>query len=80
MLITLFITITFFSHNLFALSLGNPGTQFVLSGDNSPATPPIFEHVDISEGWADPRINGGRLLDVSASPCCHPRRTPHPRC
>ncbi|KAF8271983.1 hypothetical protein EI94DRAFT_1770123 [Lactarius quietus] len=39
----------------------------VLAESNSLIVPPggVWDEVDISEGWADPRINGGRLLDVS---------------
>jgi hypothetical protein len=44
----------------------------LLSESDSSIAPPdgMWEEVDISEGWADPRINGGRILDVSC-PICH---------
>jgi len=42
--------------------------QVVLSPNDSPtapAPPDTWENVDISQGWADPRINGGRFLDFT---------------
>ena len=54
--------------NVFALTIrDDSGVQAVLAGHNSFIAPPDrgWKEVDISEGWADPRINGGRLLDVS---------------
>lgn len=66
MLTTIILASALCTHNVFALSIGNRGAQVVLSGNIIPASP--WEDVDISEGWADPRINGGRFLDVSLSP------------
>lgn len=54
--------------HVFALTLRDgSNVQAVLSESNGPIIPPngMWDEVDISEGWADPRINGGRLLDVS---------------
>ena len=54
--------------NVFALTVREDGSvQAVLSEPNSSIAPlnGAWEEVDVSEGWADPRINGGRLLDVS---------------
>ena len=55
--------------NVFALTVRDDdgGVQAILSESNSPIALPdgVWEEVDISGGWADPRINGGRLLDVS---------------
>jgi hypothetical protein len=53
-------------HNALASTIGDRSSpQVVLSGYDSPtATPDTLKDVDISEGWADPRINGGRFLDV----------------
>ena len=53
-------------HNALASTIGDRSSlQVVLSGYDSPtAMPDTLEDVDISEGWADPRINGGRFLDV----------------
>jgi hypothetical protein len=54
--------------NVFALTVrDDDGVQAILSESNSPIALPdgVWNEVDISEGWADPRINGGRLLDVS---------------
>jgi hypothetical protein len=55
-------------HNAIASTIGDRSSpQVVLTGYDSPtAIPDTLEEVDISEGWADPRINGGRFLDV-----CH---------
>ncbi|KAH9179349.1 hypothetical protein EDB89DRAFT_2063438 [Lactarius sanguifluus] len=56
------------SPTVFALFVRDGSEQAVLSesNSNSIALPDgEWEEVDISEGWADPRINGGRLLDVS---------------
>jgi len=71
MLIIIPVAGALFTHNALAAStIGRSGTpQVVLSGNDGPATPPgTWKDVDISEGWADPRINGGRLLDVSRMP------------
>jgi len=61
-----------FSRNTLALTVGRPGSmlQMVLSSENDSPTAPhdTWKDVDISSGWADPRINGGRLLDVSRLP------------
>lgn len=57
-----------FNSNVFALTVRDDGgVQTVLSEPSSSIVPPggVWDEVDISEGWADPRINGGRLLDVS---------------
>jgi hypothetical protein len=53
-------------HNALASTIGDRSSpQVVFSGHDSPtAIPDNLEEVDISEGWADPRINGGRFLDV----------------
>ncbi len=53
-------------HHALALTTGSRAApQVVLSGYESPtAIPDTLEDVDISEGWAEPRINGGRFLDV----------------
>ncbi len=53
-------------HNALASTIGDRDSpQVVFSGYESPtAIPNTLEDVDISEGWADPRINGGRFLDV----------------
>jgi hypothetical protein len=54
-------------HNALASTIGDRSSpQVVLSGYDSPTAMPdrTLEDVDISEGWADPRINGGRFLDV----------------
>ncbi len=56
------------SPSVFALTVREGGVQAVLSEPNSNSIAPPdgpWDEVDISEGWADPRINGGRLLDVS---------------
>jgi hypothetical protein len=56
------------AHNAFALTIRSHDApaQVVMSGNLDHAAPPdTWEEVDISDGWADPRINGGRLLDVS---------------
>ena len=48
--------------NVFALTVRDSGSvQAVLSeSDSSIARPDgVWNEVDISEGWADPRINGG---------------------
>ena len=70
MLILLPVAGALFSHNALALMIGDRDTpQVVLSNhDSSAATPSsVLEDIDISEGWADPRINGGRFLDVRHS-------------
>jgi hypothetical protein len=57
------------SPNVFALTLRDDnGAQAVLAESNSSIAPPDrgWEEVDVSQGWADPRINGGRLLDFTA--------------
>jgi hypothetical protein len=53
-------------YNALASTIGDRSSpQVVFSGYDSPAAiPDILEDVDISGGWADPRINGGRFLDV----------------
>ena len=53
-------------HNALASTIGDRiSPQVALSGYDGPtAIPDTMEDVDISEGWADPRINGGRFLDV----------------
>ncbi len=53
--------------NVFALTVHDDTVQAVLSKSDNFLAPlnAVWEEVDISEGWADPRINGGRLLDVS---------------
>jgi hypothetical protein len=67
------------SPNVFALTLRDDnGAQAVLAESNSSIAPPDrgWEEVDVSQGWADPRINGGRLLDVSrlsVMRCTHER-------
>lgn len=50
----------------FASTVGDRSSpQMVFSGLDSPtAISDTLEDVDVSEGWADPRINGGRFLDV----------------
>jgi len=62
----------FFTQDTLALTVGRPGStpQIVLSSANDSPTAPhdTWKDVDISSGWADPRINGGRLLDVSRMP------------
>jgi hypothetical protein len=72
MLIVITVAGALFAHNAFALIVGRSSTpQAVLSADDDGrlALPAGFwKDVDISEGWADPRINGGRLLDVSRIP------------
>lgn len=70
MLILLPVAGALLSHNALALMIGDHDTpQVVLSNhDSSAATPSsVLEDIDISEGWADPRINGGRFLDVRHS-------------
>ena len=59
-------------HNAFASIVGDSSSpQVVLSGhDSTTAIPDTLEDVDISEGWADPRINGGRFLDVRRMLVC----------
>ena len=56
------------SHHVFAFAAtvsDHSSPQVIFSGhDSSTAIPDTLEDVDISEGWADPRINGGRFLDV----------------
>ena len=74
LLIVIPIAGTFFTHNTLALAVavGRPDSvpQMVLSSANDSPTAPhdTWKDVDISSGWADPRINGGRLLDVSRMP------------
>jgi hypothetical protein len=53
-------------YNALASTIGDRSSpQVVLSGyDSLTAIPDTLEDVDFSEGWADPRINGGRFLDV----------------
>jgi hypothetical protein len=53
-------------YNALASTIGDRSSpQVVLSGyDSLTAIPDTLEDVDISQGWADPRINGGRFLDV----------------
>ncbi|KAH9047694.1 hypothetical protein EDB84DRAFT_1393152 [Lactarius hengduanensis] len=56
------------SPTVFALFVRDGSEQAVLSESNSNSIALLdgeWEEVDISEGWADPRINGGRLLDVT---------------
>ena len=72
MLIILPVAGALLTHTAFALTIGDRGTpQVVLPNHDSPPTAPpdILEDVDISEGWADPRINGGRFLDVRGTRC-----------
>ena len=60
--------------NVFALTVPDDGGgQAVLSDPSCSITPPggVWDEVDVSEGWADPRINGGRLLDVSHPSVIH---------
>jgi hypothetical protein len=75
MLFALILITALFVHDVFSLSIPSSGTQLVLSGGNSPPTQPnVWEDVDISKGWADPRINGGRLLDVGPTLVTTPSR------
>ena len=66
MLIVLPVAGALLFHNTLASTIGGRSSpQVVFSGQDSPtAIPSTLEEVDISEGWADPRINGGRFLDV----------------
>ena len=66
MLIVLPVAGALLFRNALASTIGDRSSpQVVLSGYDSPtAIPDTLEDVDISEGWADPRINGGRFLDV----------------
>lgn len=66
MLIVLPVAGALLLHNALGSTIGDRSSpQVVFSGYDSPtALPDTLEEVDISEGWADPRINGGRLLDV----------------
>jgi hypothetical protein len=66
MLIILPVSGALLFHNALASTIGDRGSpQVVLSGYDSPtAIPDTLKDVDISEGWADPRINSGRFLDV----------------
>ena len=71
MLIIIPVAGALFTHNALAAStvrrLGTP--QVILSANDGPSAPPdTWKDVDISDGWADPRINGGRLLDVGRMP------------
>ena len=52
--------------NALASTIGDRSSpQVGFSGYDSPtALSNTLEDVDISGGWADPRINGGRFLDV----------------
>jgi hypothetical protein len=70
MLILIPVAGALFTHNALASAIRRPGKQqAVLSANDSPPAPPdTWKDVDISEGWADPRINGGRLLDVGRMP------------
>jgi hypothetical protein len=63
MLIILPVAGAFLTHNALALMIGSRGAPQVIF-DNPAAPSSILEDVDVSEGWADPRINGGRFLDV----------------
>jgi len=59
------------AHTALGLTLrsDNAAVQVVLSPNDSTTEPPdTWEDVDISQGWADPRINGGRFLDVGRLP------------
>ena len=80
MLIILPVAGAFLTHNALASVVGSRGRsmpQIILSNHDGAAAalppPDTLEDVDISEGWADPRINGGRFLDVRLShiPCRH---------
>jgi hypothetical protein len=69
MLIIIPVAGALFTHNALAASTlgkrsGNGTPQAVLSADDGPTPHDTWRDVDISEGWADPRINGGRFLDV----------------
>jgi hypothetical protein len=66
MLIVLPVAGALLFHSALASTIGDRSSpQVVLSGYDRPtAIPDALEDVDISEGWADPRINGGRFLDV----------------
>ncbi|KAH9986624.1 hypothetical protein BJV77DRAFT_1028331 [Russula vinacea] len=73
MLIILPVAGVFLTHNALASVIGSSRRsmpQIVLSNHDDPAAalppPDTLEDVDISEGWADPRINGGRFLDFTA--------------
>ena len=70
MLLILLVAGALFAPNALALTVRTPGaSQVALSANDSPAPQSdIWQDVDISGGWADPRINGGRLLDVSRLP------------
>ena len=78
MLIVLPVASALLFHNALASTIGDRSSlQVVLSGyDNPTAVRDTLEDVDISEGWADPRINGGRFLDVCLMLC---RRCQNPR-
>lgn len=78
MLIVLPVASALLFHNALASTIGDRSSlQVVLSGyDNPTAVRDTLEDVDISEGWADPRINGGRFLDVCLMLC---RRCQYPR-
>lgn len=78
MLIILPVAGVFLTHNALASVIGSSRRsmpQIVLSNHDGPAAalppPDTLEDVDISEGWADPRINGGRFLDVRSSHTRH---------
>jgi hypothetical protein len=75
MLILLLVASALLFHNALASTIGDRSSpQVVLSGYDSPTTiSDALEEVDISEGWADPRINGGRFLDVCRILYQHPR-------
>jgi hypothetical protein len=69
MLIILPVAGALLAHNALAMMISSRGRgrapQVVLSNHDDLAAPSsILEDVDTSEGWADPRINGGRFLDV----------------
>ena len=70
MLVILSVAGALLFYNALALTTGSRNApQVVLSGHESPTTiPDVLEDVDISEGWADPRINSGRFLDVRCIP------------
>ena len=66
MLIVLPVAGALIFHNALASTIGDRSSpQVVFSCHDRPTPiPDTLEDVDISEGWADPRINGGRFLDV----------------
>lgn len=81
LLIVIPIAGSLFTHNTLALTLGKLESvpQMVLSLANDSPTAPhdTWKDVDISSGWADPRINGGRLLDVSRMPVARSNTRKH---